>query len=95
MENKFYSQLKNTKETIEAQIKSEAENLFGVEIIVNVGIKVHGIPISMMPEGSMEIKGTEAQWLHYAESLFLPDLYSKPRKFKIVFEDEPASHEQN
>jgi len=90
--NEFYEELKNMQAACEAQLKADAEKLFGGELSVNVGISVHGIPWDMMPEGSKTMTHESNQWKHYNEANpFKPSIFSNWRKFKIVFEDEPES----
>ena len=89
--NEFYQELKNMQAACEAQLKADAEKLFGGELQVSVAISVHGIPWSMMPECSRTITHESSQWKHYNEGTFKPNIHSHCRKFKIVFEDEPES----
>jgi len=94
MENEIYTQLLAKQKILKADIKAEMEKLYGVELNVDVKININGIPNDMMPEGSKVMKTDNYQWLHYSEGIYDPNLYGNMRKFRIVFDDEPESSNQ-
>lgn len=94
--NEFYQELKNMQAACEAQLKADAAAIYGDQVNVHVVIDIHQIPYNMMPDAShTQIRDDAAQYLQFSEGAFTPGLYSKHRKIKIVFEDEPESNIQN
>ncbi len=91
MKNEIYAQIIEKQKAVQQQIKEEVEKLYGVELYINVKIDIHNIPIDLMPDGSKKQSTDNSVWLHYSEGIYKPNLYGKPKKFKIVFEDEPVT----
>jgi hypothetical protein len=94
MKNEIYRQICEKQEAIQQQVKEEVEKLYGVELLIHVRIDIQNIPINLMPDGSKEQSTDNMKWLHYSEGFSKPNLYGKTRRFKIVFEDEPANSNQ-
>jgi len=92
MKNEIYEKLKiaqaDFKKQLDEMLKDFPELTSANSYVL---VKLNDVPIPAMPKESSRRQNENNHWLSYYESPFLPEMYSVYRKYKIFFDDEPAS----
>ena len=96
MKNEIYEKLKTAQALFQSQLDEVIKGfpeLTGA--YAKVGVQLYEVPISSMPKENKTVSKKDLLWYSYNEDdYFLPFMYSKNRKVKIVFDDEPESSNQ-